>query len=268
MNNRRRRVIAEQSLYSLQQGRIQKPDVYGTRRKVVKKVIQDLNQGDDQDEFPIEDVTLLDSDTITAAKYLISSNPKSSIPMCFVHQIYSILPNNTIVDRELQEAIQAGTWRKFHIIGSLEDEFVIMETTNYIEAIGQSQIECIKEGTDDPKVFDIFRDVVMCHNNVSIKKEILVKDFNMDEKQIAQLVSSGYLLPHSSVLGLYWFSVQNQGKFMSNLSGGRTEILRIIKKRNTKDIMEKLLKQKKLHKTIFNFEFLMHDLVGSGRVEK
>ncbi|CAO3656753.1 unnamed protein product [Mucor hiemalis] len=170
--------------------------------------------------------------------------------------------------RELQEAIKAGTWRKFHIIGSLEDEFVIMQTTSYIEAIGQSQIECIKEGTDDDKVFDIFRDVVMCHNNASIKKEILVKEFNMDDKQIAQLVSSGYLLPHSSILDLYWFSVHNQGKFMSNLSGGRIEILRIIKKRNTRDIMEKLLKQKKLHKTIFNFEFLMHDLVGSGRVEK
>lgn len=80
----------------------------------------------------------------------------------------------------------------------------------------------------------------MCHNTVSIKKEILVKDFNMNEKQIAQLVSSGYLLPHSSILGLYWFSVQNQGKFMANLSGGRIEILRIIKKRNTKDIMEKV----------------------------
>lgn len=101
MNNRRRRVVAEQSLYNSQRGRVHKPDVYGTRRKVVKKVIQDLNQGDDQDEFPMEDITLLDSDTITAAKYLINSNPKSSIPMCFVHQIYSILPNNTIVDREL-----------------------------------------------------------------------------------------------------------------------------------------------------------------------
>lgn len=106
MNNRRRRAIAEQDLYISQQGRIQKPDVYGTRRKVVKKVIQNLtyddqDDQDDPDDFPLEDVQLLDSDTITAAKYLINSNPKSSIPMCFVHQIYSILPNNTIVDREL-----------------------------------------------------------------------------------------------------------------------------------------------------------------------
>jgi hypothetical protein len=29
-----------------------------------------------------------------------------------------------------------------------------------------------------------------------------------------------------------------------------------------------MLKQKKLHKTSFNFEFLIHDLVGSGRVER
>lgn len=80
----------------------------------------------------------------------------------------------------------------------------------------------------------------MHHHNISIKKEILVKNAKMSDKQIAQLVSFGFLLPHSTQLDLYWFSVRKQGTFMSNLSGGRIELLRIIKKRNTRDIMEKV----------------------------
>lgn len=101
MNNRRRRVAAEQRLYNSQQGRVEKPDVYGTRKRLIKKVIHELDQDEgDDSEFPM-DMSMLSSDTITAAEYLINSNPKSSIPLCFVHQIYSILPNNTIVDREL-----------------------------------------------------------------------------------------------------------------------------------------------------------------------
>jgi hypothetical protein len=52
-------------------------------------------------------------------------------------------------------------------------------------------------------------------------------------------VSFGLLLPHMQV-GRYWFSVRKQGSFMSNITAGRLEILRILKKRNTKDIMEKV----------------------------
>lgn len=88
----RKRTIAEQGLY-LQQAKVQKPDVYGIRKRLVQKIESD-------DEFPIEDEILsLDSDTISAAEYLTGMNP--SLPICILHQIYSILPNNTTVDREL-----------------------------------------------------------------------------------------------------------------------------------------------------------------------
>ncbi len=52
-----------------------------------------------------------------------------------------------------------------------------------------------------------------------------------------QLVMNGFLLPHLQV-GLYWFSIRKQGHFMTNVSNGRSEITRILKKRATKDIME------------------------------
>jgi hypothetical protein len=99
---RKKRITAEQSLYNLQQGKTKKPDVYGTRKRLVRNLAKQRDQYQETDEFDsLEDITEIDSDTISAADYLIKSNPKSVIPICFVHQIYSILPNNTIVDREL-----------------------------------------------------------------------------------------------------------------------------------------------------------------------
>lgn len=89
---------------------------------------------------------------------------------------------------------------------------------------------------------------------VSIKKDILLTEFQYNEKQISLLVSTGFLLPHQSTPDLFWFSIRGQGRFMSNLSNGRTEILRIIKKRNTKDIMEKV----KVNKYFLTFFFIIY----------
>lgn len=104
---RRKRIAAEQSLYNLQQGKIQKPDVYGTKRRkrlLAGNAAEESDQQEANELYPFDDEfdnNLIDSDTIATAELLIKSNPKSALPICFVHQIYSILPNNTIVDREL-----------------------------------------------------------------------------------------------------------------------------------------------------------------------
>lgn len=103
MYARRKRIEAEQKLYNVQQGKVQKPDVYGTRKKPPMAKHHDPDDAffghvnDDDD-----DNLVMNSDAVSAAEYLIKINPNSSIPVCFVHQIYSILPNNnTVTDRDL-----------------------------------------------------------------------------------------------------------------------------------------------------------------------
>jgi hypothetical protein len=99
MSQRRKRIAAEQKLYNAQQGKIKKPDVYGSRRRLIRLNHQ-CHETSDNDEF--EDIeAAVDSDSVSAAQFLIQSNSKSNIPVCFIHQIYSILPNHTVVDREL-----------------------------------------------------------------------------------------------------------------------------------------------------------------------
>lgn len=49
----------------------------------------------------------------------------------------------------------------------------------------------------------------------------------------------GLLLPHLQP-DLYWFSIRRQGLFMSHYTKGRAEILRMLKRRPTKDLLEKV----------------------------
>ncbi|CEJ04283.1 hypothetical protein RMCBS344292_18250 [Rhizopus microsporus] len=261
----RKRIDLEQKLYRTQQT-IHKPDVYGIERRKVNKIKNELinshNNKDDDDDFDNDIVaTQIESDSINAANYLIRLN-NTGIPICFVHQIYSILPNPTMIDNELQEAILSGKWRKFHIIGSVEDEYVMMKVQDYCK-----MIEKIKNEEKDviAKYMSIIQDE-RYFNQVTISTHDL-NEFGLNDLGIKELVNNGLLIPHLQV-NLYWFSIRKQGYFMSNIAHGRTEILRMISKRPTKDIMETLLKAKKLHKTILNMDFLIHDLVGSGRVER
>ncbi|RCH90756.1 Serine/threonine-protein kinase 19 [Rhizopus azygosporus] len=261
----RKRIDLEQKLYRTQQT-IHKPDVYGIERRKVNKIKNELinshNNKDDDDDFDNDIVaTQIESDSINAANYLIRLN-NTGIPICFLHQIYSILPNPTMIDNELQEAILSGKWRKFHIIGSVEDEYVMMKVQDYCK-----MIEKIKSEEKDviAKYMSIIQDE-RYFNQVTISTHDL-NDFGLNDLGIKELVNNGLLIPHLQV-NLYWFSIRKQGYFMSNITHGRTEILRMISKRPTKDIMETLLKAKKLHKTILNMDFLIHDLVGSGRVER
>ncbi|KAK4510200.1 clathrin associated protein complex medium subunit [Mucor velutinosus] len=268
MYARKKRIEAEQKLYNIQQGKVQKPEVYGSRKKPPMMKHHDLDDalfGDAND-----DLLVMNSDAVSAAEYLIKINPKSSIPACFVHQIYSVLPNhNTVTDRELQQAFTSGTWRRFHIIGALDDEHVLMKTSDYCNMIDHARQQSPPEV--DGSIYDKFKDTVTHDeqfSQVSVTKKALMEACNFTEQNISQLVSSGLLIPHHIQMDVYWYSIHNQGSFMSSLSNGRLQILRILKRRNTKDIMEKLLKQKKLNKSSFSMEFLMHDLIGSGRVEK
>ncbi|ORZ01311.1 serine-threonine protein kinase 19-domain-containing protein [Syncephalastrum racemosum] len=261
------------------------PDVYGQKRRATERrqaeLRRNLDQEDAADDWP------LPSDTTVAALTLIhnavdttkdQSESVRKLPhVCFLHQIYSLLANNTAVDRELQEAVDEGSWRKFYILGTLEDELAIMCVKDYLEMIDDAKKDFEEDVTNrvhaaeqrlSTAFFDRFKQVIQdkrYFGEVAASVRKLKSDgYEFNEKEISYLTQYGLLLPHTE-LGSYWFSIRRQGYFMSNYTKGRIEILRILKRRPTKDILLKQLEAKRLNKSVFKHAFLVHDLVGSGR---
>lgn len=87
------------------------PDIYGERQKIKEKVLSEAAAAADgefsDDDFDFSQI----SDAIAVAQHLIKvavkdkhnhSESVQKLPkICFVHQIYSLLPDNTAVDREV-----------------------------------------------------------------------------------------------------------------------------------------------------------------------
>ncbi|KAI8341801.1 serine-threonine protein kinase 19-domain-containing protein [Chlamydoabsidia padenii] len=277
------------------------PDVYGNKKRATRDIQQRLQQvgrsNDDLDDPYDEDDTCntdIASDSIATAQYLIDHvmfTPNDCLTnnrlprLCFTHQIYSILRDNTMVDREIQQAIKTGTWRKFHIFGTLDDEYVLMNTNDYLLTVDEAKQEFIqdiatginKDGKDiDANVFDRFKQLLKDEQyfDTTVTRQALLSPAaapsnqgNFTDKELIQLCKYGLLLPHMKK-DSYFFAIRRQGVFMSYFLKGRAEMLRILKKRSTKNIMEKLLKAKKLKQTVFSHDFILHDLIGSGRAER
>lgn len=93
------------------------PDVYGNKKRAKRELQQQLQQisrstDDDPYDDDLNDAHRLEvvSDSIATAQYLINNvmlGPKDRLAnnklprVCFIHQIYSILRDNTMVDREI-----------------------------------------------------------------------------------------------------------------------------------------------------------------------
>ena len=76
------------------------------------------------------------------------------------------------------------------------------------------------------------------HNDVSVSQKS--EGFTFNEKEISCLIKYGLILPQMQKTDTYWFAIRRQGVFMSHYLKGRVEILRILKKRPTHDIFEKV----------------------------
>lgn len=98
------------------------PDIYGERQKIKEKVLSEAAAAADgefsDDDFDFSQI----SDAIAVAQHLIKvavkdkhnhSESVQKLPkICFVHQIYSLLPDNTAVDRMVGKWWLSATTRK------------------------------------------------------------------------------------------------------------------------------------------------------------
>ncbi|ORX59640.1 hypothetical protein DM01DRAFT_325048 [Hesseltinella vesiculosa] len=256
-----------------------------TREQLRNVASSDLH--DSTEEFGNIDDDDIPSNTAITAHQLIDQHMYGASKMskqviekrlpniCFLHQVYSILRDNTTVDRELAQEIRRGRWRKFHVLGTMDDEYALMETKNYLAVIQEAKEEFIretaaginKEGQDlDSAFFDRFDALVQGpERETDVTRQSLSR--TLSEKEVSQLCIYGLLIPHIQK-DTYHFAIRRQGVYMSNYLKGRLELVRMLKRRPTKDILEKLLKTKRLRNTVFTHDFLLHDLVGSGRAER
>ncbi|KAI0242430.1 Serine/threonine-protein kinase 19 [Lamellibrachia satsuma] len=213
------------------------------------------------------DAATLPSDTKAALLYLKNLFPLEKFegrlpPIITKHQLYSIIRNRTLVDKELEELRVCGEVRLFKL-GFKADEFCIVFTQDYT-----AHVQKFTAGMSVNKVvLDKFLSTVISRcQDVSLNKQTMLYDFNFKDEDITQLVKACVLTVRD--VGSWWVAIPGAGLFMKSFLRGRKAILTMIKKCKYKEILQTELEVRKLPKIArLGTTYHIHDIVGAELVE-
>ncbi|ORX81143.1 hypothetical protein K493DRAFT_412032 [Basidiobolus meristosporus CBS 931.73] len=182
-----------------------------------------------------------------------------------LHQLYSIVTNPTAIDKEIVQLCQEGKLRKLKI-GDFQDEYGLMVMSDYIQEINKVK-ENLAASLKPVEFLDRFCKLILgvkCMD-VSITRNGLTEYMEASEEDVTELIAAGFLTIGNA--NTFHFCVRNAGLFISNFTKGRKEIMRSLKRRKYKELLEKQLEARKILGTEFSVKFHLLDLIGSGRCE-
>ncbi|XP_020628815.1 serine/threonine-protein kinase 19-like isoform X2 [Orbicella faveolata] len=206
------------------------------------------------------------SDTKAAILFLKSVVPLSKfegkIPAIILkHQIYCVVKDKTLVDRQLNKLWEENVIRLFKLTSG-SDEFGVLLTDDYISHIKSRVSDSSILLTIDKFV----NDVLPSHIDVSISKTVAVGKYKLSEEEITQLVNTGVLTTRD--IGSWWLSIPGAGIFMKNFSNGRKALIRMFRQRKYREILEKdLLTRKFDSHSKLGIAYHVYDITGAEIVK-
>ncbi|CAL5228660.1 g11830 [Coccomyxa viridis] len=250
---------------------------------------QQLPENVHLDDEPAEDELTADAipcDTLAAILLLKSQFPslasKNTVPFALRSQLYTIVNDRTIVDRELDTLRLQNTLRVVKLT-SMQDEYAYLLTEDYVALISRIITEQEEKGTlpevlsglatfgdillPDKTGIDISHDDLLRHlqNASGDGKEVNRK---VVEAQLSLLLNVGLLTRHTASRDRYLFAMPNAGPLVRAIVAGRKEVMGILSRRRHPEMFVKELEKKKLRDSRMGMQFHIRDLLGSGQLLK
>eukprot|EP00698_Gefionella_okellyi_P014742 TRINITY_DN4099_c0_g1_i1.p1 TRINITY_DN4099_c0_g1~~TRINITY_DN4099_c0_g1_i1.p1 ORF type:complete len:248 (+),score=54.67 TRINITY_DN4099_c0_g1_i1:52-795(+) len=219
------------------------------RRKITTEVVAGTT-----DDVSAE----LPSDVIVAIDLLRAQFPKMEKvpPVALKNQVYALVADRTIVDRDLDRLHLQGIIRQFRWSGG---EYAILRTEDYVNLIDAAQANA--KIAKERATFEMFREVNRTEHEAAITRAQLLSN-RIDDDAITVLVNHGFLVLERP--DVYLFSIPNAGTFRLQCSAGRREITMLLKRQSYREMsMQKLLK-KKLRASNLTVRFHVRDMQGAG----
>eukprot|EP01114_Cavostelium_apophysatum_P023228 TRINITY_DN8691_c0_g1_i2.p1 TRINITY_DN8691_c0_g1~~TRINITY_DN8691_c0_g1_i2.p1 ORF type:complete len:340 (-),score=53.78 TRINITY_DN8691_c0_g1_i2:710-1729(-) len=207
--------------------------------------------------------------------------PVTIPPVALLSQIYSVVKNRTVVDKELDAMKRANELRVFKLLTGKSD-FGIMATVDYVEALMSAKENAAQKSPNaDLHIFDVFaKRLLPNYFDVSISKDRLqavlypiqatkatdeeAKE-TLSEDNITLLVNSGFLLQRE--VNVYWLSIPHAGALLKMLVAGRKEIVSMLKRQKWKELLASEMETKNLRYSSLGVPFHLKDLIGQGVIE-
>lgn len=256
------------------------PDVYRQRKRFCVGVAtnsatsskQTTSDKDDVSDDAREDVPIsaLPSDTKACLLYFRSQFSYEKFnhrlpPIFLKHQIYSIIRNRTIADRQVNDMRDSGEIRVFQIGANVTDLSIIF-TEDFKSHVERTTLHECTNKQFRYTINKFFDSIMKDFHDVSISKENLVDQFGFKDPEITNLVKASLLTVRD--VGTWWLSFPNAGMFVKSFVGGRKYILGMIRKTKHKEILQKHLEKKNWPVTArLGMPYHIHDVIGADLVK-
>ncbi|XP_050428253.1 serine/threonine-protein kinase 19-like isoform X2 [Adelges cooleyi] len=211
-------------------------------------------------------VSELPNDTEAAIRYIRSVLPtaiKNNYkypPIVFIHQLYDIINDKALVNRQLNELQNLGKIQQF-TIGVTDYPTALLLYEDYTSYT-------LKTYSDNHCVKKFLKDTLLNLKSFGVEKITLRQKLKLQLHEITELVNCGLLLIRNQES--YWISFPFSGRFIRKYTEGRKYILQIIKRRKFHEILESDLEYRcakvpKLKE--FGFKYFLHDIKGSNDIK-
>lgn len=209
---------------------------------------------------------VLPSDTKSALLFLKGLFPVEKFegrlpPIIVKHQLYSVIKNRTLVDKELADLRNTGEVRLFKL-GTEADEYCIVLTEDYKSHVQKTTATL---GVNKTVIERFLTLVLPQYQELSLNKSIMMDEFKFKDEEITQLVKACVLTVRD--VGSWWIAIPAAGIFMKSFIRGRKALLMMVRKCKYREILQKDLEERKLPKVAkLGMQFHIHDIIGAELV--
>ncbi|XP_076336658.1 winged helix repair factor 1-like [Tachypleus tridentatus] len=236
------------------------PDIYKKKKKVFC-VFNDSVKNDSTSEEQVYSADI-PNDTEASLFYLKSVFPVESFegrlpPIIFKHQIYSIVKNKTLVDKQVNELRAKNKIRLFKL-GADETETAIVFLDDFKKHV-------LSHSDGSQLIENFLMQVVASCPDISYNKNWLQEELKFQKEDISKLMYLGLLNVRD--IGSWWLAIPRAGEFMKAFLQGRKAVLQILRRSKYKEIFQTELENRNLPKKAkLGMKYHIFDIIGAELV--
>ncbi|CAG2158698.1 unnamed protein product [Oppiella nova] len=177
------------------------------------------------------------------------------------HQLYPLLKNKTLIDRQLNSWCESAYIRLFRLGSTIDNHEVVIVLMSDFQEFAD---KCCRKTIITER---FLKKVIIEKSSTQISCDVLKNEYQFNDDNISELIRCGLLARHRSS-GVLLISLPNAGEFVKAFDFGKKFLISIIKKSKYKEILKSELMKRRVPKDMkFDIEYHLYDLIGSEVIQ-
>ncbi|KAJ8792083.1 hypothetical protein J1605_020142 [Eschrichtius robustus] len=202
-------------------------------------------------------------------------------PIALRSQVYSLVPDRTVADRQLVRGVRATDRRRFRALRATyekalqeQGEIRIIQLGFDLDAQGiifteDYRTRVLKACDGRPyagAVQKFLASVLPACSDLSFQQDQMTQTFGFRDPEITQLVNAGVLTVRDA--GSWWLAVPGAGRFIKYFVKGRQAVLGMVRKAKYRELLlSELLGRRAPAAARLGLAYHVHDLIGAQLVD-